>query len=125
MELVTYNGGGMVAESKTVIIKDSSCSYIHWLPAKTDSLHFVLSQQELNDLLKKLNEFHFTGMSSSQAGGTVNDKPTTSIRFTRTEKTRKVSDSATERIKTGSESDFFKLFNYIGSLAENKTAANN
>jgi hypothetical protein len=122
MELSTYNGGGMVPESKTVIIKDSSCTYIHWHMPTTDTLVFTLSKQELDDLLKEINTTHFRDIISGETGSIAYDKPTTSVTFKWSSKTHEVSVGATEGIKKGNTSDFFKLYNDILSLAEKKTA---
>jgi hypothetical protein len=122
MELSTYNGGGMVPESKTVIIKDSTCTYVHWRMPKTDTLVFTLSKQELDDLLKEINTIHFRDIISGETGSIAYDKPTTSVTFKWNGKTHEVSVGATEGIKKGDASGFYKLYNYILSLAEKKIA---
>jgi hypothetical protein len=122
MELSAYNGGGMVPESKTVIIKDSSGTYIHWLMPKTDTLFFTLSKQELNDLLKEINAIHFRSIFSGGMGTIAYDKPSTSIKFKWNGQSHEVSIGATEGIKEGDASGFYELYNYILSLAEKKTA---
>jgi hypothetical protein len=122
MELSTYNGGGMVPESKTVIINDSTCTYIHWRMPKRDTLSFTLSKQERDDLLKEINTIHFRDIISGETGSIAYDKPTTSVKFKWSSKTHEVSVGATEGIKKGNASGFYKLYNYILSLAEKKTA---
>lgn len=120
MEITTYNGGGMMPESKTVIIKDSLGTYIHWLQPKSDTLSFTLSKKELDDLLKEINVSRFRTIISAETGAVAYDKPTTSVIFKWNGKSHKVSVGATEAIK-GDASGFFKLYNYIMSLAANKT----
>ena len=121
MEVTTYNGGGMVPKSQTVMIKASSCSYIHWHMPETDTLTFVLSQQELDALLKKMNTSNFSNTTSSDKGTMAYDKPTTSIEFKLGKKVHKVSDGATESIDGNNASKFFDLYRHILSLAEKKT----
>lgn len=120
MQISTYNGGGRVPESKTVIIKDSSGRYIHWANQKKDTFNFSLSQQELNDLMKEINAGHFRNIVSSETGNIAYDKPTTSVEFKWENKTHEVAIGATEAIK-GDDSGFYKLYNYILSLAAKKT----
>ncbi len=120
MELITYNGGGMTPESKTVIINDSSGTYIHWLMPKTDTLVFSLSNQELDDLLKEINAIHFRTIFSGGMGTIAYDKPTTLIKLKWDNQSHEVSIGATEGIKEGEASGFYKLYNYILSLAEKK-----
>jgi hypothetical protein len=122
MEISTYNGGGMRPESLTVIIKDSSGTYIHWRMPKTDTLTFTLSKQELDDLLNEINATHFRNIISGETGSIAYDKPTTSIKFKWGSKTHEVSVGATEGIKKGDASDFYKLYNYVMLLAEKKIA---
>lgn len=122
MEIIAYNGGRMRPESKTVIIKDSSGTYIHWLMPKTDTLVFTLSKQELDDLLKEINAIHFRAIFSGGMGSIAYDKPTTSVKFKWDGQSHEVSIGATEGIKQGDASGFYKLYNYILSLAEKKTA---
>ena len=121
MQLTTYNGGGMVPESKTVTIKASSCSYIHWRMPKEDTLTFLLSQQELDALLKEMNTSQFQNMTSSDKGTIAYDKPTTSIEFKSAKKNQIVSDGASESIDGNNASKFFDLYRHILSLAEKKT----
>lgn len=121
MEVTIYNGGGMVPESQTVMIKAASCSYIHWHMPKTDTLTFVLSQQELDALLKEMNTSHFSNTTSSDKGTMAYDKPTTSIEFKSGKNVHKVSDGATESIDGNNDSKFFALYRYILALAQKKT----
>ncbi|MCY7309329.1 MAG: hypothetical protein LH619_01000 [Chitinophagaceae bacterium] len=125
MELTTYNGGGMVPESKTVTIKASSCSYIHWQMPKEDTLTFLLSQQELDALLKEMNTLHFQNMTSSDKGTITYDKPTTSIEFKSAKKIQTVRDGATESVDGSNTSKFFDLYRHILALAEKKTGQAN
>lgn len=120
MEITTYNGGGMRPESKTVIIKDSLGTYIHWLQPKSDTLRFTLSKKELDDLLKEINTCRFRTIVSAETGAVAYDKPTTSVIFKWGGKTHEVIVGATEGIK-GEASGFFKLYNYIVTLAIKKT----
>ncbi len=120
MEINTYNGGGMVPESRTVMIKGSTGTYIHWRQPKRDTLTFKCSQQELNDLMKETNVTHFREMNSAETGGIAYDKPTTSIEFTWAGKTHSASDGATQHITSGNAAGFFKLYNYIEALVKKK-----
>jgi hypothetical protein len=122
MELSTYNGGGMVPESKTVMIKGSACAYIHWQMPKTDTLVFTLSKQELDDLLIEIKNTHFRDIISGETGSIAYDKPTTSVEFKWSNKKHHVSVGATEGIKQGDAAGFYRLYNNILSLAEKKTA---
>lgn len=122
MELRIYHGGGMVPESKTVIITDSTCTYIHWRMPKTDTLTFTLSTQELDELMKEINAIHFRDIISGETGSIAYDKPTTSVKFKWGSKNHDVSVGATEGIKKGDASGFYKLYDYTLSLAEKKTA---
>ena len=118
MELSTYEGGGMVPESKKVIINDSICTYIHWQMPKTDTLYFSLSKQQLDELAKEINTIHFRDIMSGETGSIAYDKPTTSINFKWSGKTHEVSVGATEGIIKGNAAGFFKLYNDILLLAE-------
>lgn len=120
MEIITYNGGGMMPESRTITIKDSLGTYIHWLRPNHDTLRFTLSRKELDDLLKEINSGHFRTIISAETGTVAYDKPTTSVIFKWNGQSHKVSVGATEAIK-GDAAGFFKLYNYIGALAEKKT----
>lgn len=122
MELRAHHGGGMVPESKTVIITDSTCTYIHWRMPKRDTLAFTLSKQELDDLLKEIDSNHFRDIVSGETGVVVYDKPTTSVKFKWGSKNHEVSVGATKGIQKGDASGFYKLYDYILSLAEKKTA---
>ncbi len=121
MELSTYNGGGMVPETKTVVIKSSSGSSIHRLKSQIDTLAFVFSQQELNDLLKEMNAAHFNNITSAKTNTTAYDKPTTSIEFKWGNNVHKVSDGATEEVSNSNSTIFYKLYSYIDSLVQAKT----
>lgn len=121
MEVHTYHGGGNVPESKTVIIKNSSGRYIHWVQQKTDTFNFSLSQQELNDLLKEINTDHFKNIISGETDGIAYDKPTTSVKFIWGKKIHEVNVGATEEIKKGNAQAFYSLYNYILALAAKKT----
>lgn len=120
MQITTYNGGGRVPESKTVIIKDSSGLYIHWANQKKDTFNFSLSQPELDDLMNEINADRFRTINSGETGSIAYDKPTTSVEFKWENKTHEVAIGATEAIK-GDDSGFYKLYNYILSLAVKKT----
>lgn len=120
MEITTYNGGGMRPESKTVIIKDSLGTYIHWLQPKRDTLAFTLSKKELDDLLKEINAVRFRTIISAATGTVAYDKPTTSVIFKWGGKTHEVSVGATEGIQ-GDASGFYTVYNYIVALAAKKT----
>lgn len=121
MEISTYYGGGMMPESKTVIIKDSSGTYIHWLQSKADTLSFTLSKQELDGLLKEINVNDFRSIFSGGMGSVAYDKPTTSVKFKWGNQFHEVSIGATEGIKKGDADSFYQLYNYILSLAMKKT----
>ena len=121
MEVTIYHGGGMVPESFTVMINRSSCSYIHWQQPKTDTLSFICSQEELDNLLIMFNTKDFTNITSGESVGIVYDRPTTSIEFRYGDNLHKVSVGATEEIKKGRVTDFNELWSYIIQLAMRKT----
>lgn len=120
-EISVYNGGGMVPESETVIIKDSSGIYIHWHMPATDSARFTLSAADLDSLASRINKSGFRRMSSKETDEVIYDKPTTSVTWKNGTESLTVSDGATERIQAGNEKDFFALYNYILSIAKKKT----
>jgi hypothetical protein len=117
-EISIYNGGGMVPESETVIIKDSSGIYIHWHMPATDSVKFRLSATELDNLMKEINRTRFREMKSGETEDVAYDKPTTSITWRNGDKSLTVSDGAGEKIQKGNEKDFFELYNYIKGIAK-------
>ena len=119
MEIITYKGGGMLPESRTITIKDSLGTYIHWQKPNHDTLRFTLSRKELDDLLTEINSDHFRTIISAETGTVAYDKPTTSVIFKWNGQSHNVSVSATEAIKWDA-AGFFKLYNYIGALAEKK-----
>ena len=120
-ELTTYEGGGMVPDSKTVIIKNLSGSYIHWHQHKRDTLYFKLSQAELNDLVKQLNVSNFNSIISGETGGIAYDKPTTSVELKQKGKSHEVNVGATTGIKKGDAGAFYDLYHYILNMALKKT----
>ncbi len=121
MQLNIFHGGGMVPESFTVKINSGDCKYIHWQPAKTDTLEFICKQEELDYLLYQLNNKDFDHMSSGETTGIVYDRPTTYIEFRWGEKNYKVSIGAAEEIKKGSAVSFNELWGDIMRLAMKKT----
>jgi hypothetical protein len=76
----------------------------------------------LDDLPEQINTSHFRDIISGETGSIAYDKPTTSVRFNWSIKTNEVSVGAMGGIKNGDASGFYRLYNYILSLAEKKTA---
>lgn len=121
MELTIYEGGGMVPESKTVIIEDSIGTYVHWVQHKRDTFHFRLTQQDLNSLVKQINRSQFNDIISGETGGIAYDKPTTSIELKWDGETHEVNVGATTNIKKGDAGAFYELYRYILTVALKKT----
>ena len=80
-----------------------------------------MSQQELNELLSKINTVHFKNIISGETGGIAYDKPTTSVKFIWENKSHEVSVGAVENIQKGNPPDFYSLYNYVLTLAAKKT----
>jgi len=120
MQIKIYNGGGMVPESQTVIISESSAMYIHWRMPKTDTFYFKLSKIELDSLVKQINDTKFQTMTSGNSGGIAYDMPTTSVELTKDKKIHEVAVGATTEIKNGDSKAFYKLYIQILTLAQSK-----
>lgn len=116
----TYNGGGMVPESETVIIKDSGCVYIHWHLPNKDTAAFTLSAPELDSLSARLNSARFLSMKSAATEEVIYDKPSTSITWKKGDQSHIVTDGATEKVSDNDEKQFFNLYQYILDLAKKK-----
>lgn len=113
----TFYYGGMLPESNKLIIRKDSCVLIE-RQYQTENRHaFIPDKNELNALLKKLNEYNVDKIREVPSKGITYDAPTSGLSIKLGNKFISLSNGATEEIKEKNEGDFRNCYNLLNAYA--------
>lgn len=122
LELETYSGGGMVYEWNRLFISKDSCVFINSERGVDNRYYFILSQQELDQLLKDVIVNNIEKLGVKKTDGIIYDKGTTALTITLGRKSITIGDGASETITEFRKGDFWKIYNLLHSTADGKIA---
>ncbi len=116
-----YHGGGMLYQSTNLFLSKDSCVYNYMLQGKKDIKHFMLSDQEFEAVLKKMDSLKVGEIHAEEVMGIIHDKASSSICFhDKSASTFCIGDGASSQLKGENLDRFSAAYDYLIELSEKK-----
>jgi hypothetical protein len=116
-----YHGGGMLYQSTNLFLSKDSCVYNYMLKGKEDIKRFMLSDQEFEAVLKKMDSLNVGEIRAEEVMGVIHDKASSSICFIdKSNSTFCIGDGASSQLKGENLDRFSAAYDYLLALPEKK-----